>query len=250
MPQKVIESITKTKNKGIYIISFSNQEYKITDDLIVKYALTKGKSLDDETYALLVSDINIEIFYIKVCKYIAYRFRSEYEIRTYLEKLNASIEIIDKIIIKLKSVSLIDDELLARVLLNSSINNLKGSKYFQRKLFNLHIKTDLIYELSDELDTLDKALSKIIYKYEKYPINKQKALIINKLLNQGFSENIVIAKVNKLELINNSSESLLKDYERLERRYSSYDENIRKNKIISSLLRKGYSFDDIKKVYK
>ena len=71
--------------------------------------------------------------------------------------------------------------------------------------------------------------------------------MIQKLLRDGFSENLVFREVSKLKFTDNSYETLQRDYEKLLRRYQDLDKSERKRKIITSLLNKGYAYSEVNK---
>ena len=57
-----IESIKKLKKKGMYEITINGDEYSVTEDLIVKYTLIKGKELTDTELSIVKSEIENENF--------------------------------------------------------------------------------------------------------------------------------------------------------------------------------------------
>ena len=247
MPQKVVKSIKKLKSKNLYLVTIDDEDYKVTDDLIVKYALSKDKKINDFTYDEFIKDVGLDYYYIKVCNYISYQFRSENEIRDYLKSSGCSEEGIEALITKLKNVSLIDDKMLSQFILNSMINNLKGPKAYANKLFERKVLAQANYDKDIEIEGLEKSIEKNKDKYAKYPPKKQKNCLIQKLLRDGFSENLVFKEVSKLKFIDNSYETLQRDYEKLLRRYQDLDKSERKRKIITSLLNKGYAYSEVNK---
>ena len=247
MPQKVVKSIKKLKSKNLYLVTIDDEDYKVTDDLIVKYALSKDKKINDFTYDEFIKDVGLDYYYIKVCNYISYQFRSENEIRDYLKSSGCSEEGIEALITKLKNVSLIDDKMLSQFILNSMINNLKGPKAYANKLFERKVLAQANYDKDIEIEVLEKSIEKNKDKYVKYPSKKQKNCLIQKLLRDGFSENLVFKEVSKLKFTDNSYETLQRDYEKLLRRYQDLDKSERKRKIITSLLNKGYAYSEVNK---
>ena len=249
MPQLIVKRIVKLKPKALYQVTINEEEYKVTDDIIVKYSLTKNKELTEEIYQDFLKDCIIDKFYVKVCKYIYFKFRSEYEIREYLKNDSCKDEDIEIIIDKLKAIGLINDKALSQMLLDSCVSSLKGPNNYLNKIYQKRISDYLNYEKDDEEETLVKALNKIKNNYSKYPVNKQKTKIYEKLLRDGFTSSLILSKLSLIELEDDSLDMLEKDYEKAEKRYSKYDKKIKENKITISLLRKGYKLNDIKKLF-
>lgn len=247
MPQRVIKSIKKLKSKNLYLVTIDDKDYKVTDDIIVKYALSKDKKINDLTYDEFIKDVGLDYYYIKVCNYISYQFRSENEIRNYLKDNDCNDESIETLITKLKNVTLIDDKALAQFILNSMINNLKGPKAYLNKLYERKVSEKAIYDKDIEIEVLEKNIEKNKDKYKKYPIKKQKNCLIQKLLRDGFSESLVFKEISKINFEDESLETLQRDYEKLLRRYHELDKNERKRKIITSLLNKGYTYSEVNK---
>ncbi len=254
MPQKVIKAIKKLKQKGLYLIQIDDNDYKVSDDLIVNMALVKGKTLNDEEYQTFLNEQKQDNLFLKAVNYISFQMRSEMEIIEFLKKNNASEDEINSIVMKLKNVSLIDDYMLVKAILNSSVNALKGPKHFKKKLYERKIKTsyDIEYSKDDEIEVLNESIEKNKDKYSKYPLLKQKNLLAQKLIRDGFTESNIFSLLNQISFIDNSSESLKKDLQKVQLKYNDkkYDDlssSEKRCKIINSLLNKGYSYKDIVK---
>lgn len=255
MPQKVIKAIKKLKQKGLYLIQIDDNDYKVSDDLIVNMALIKGKTLNDEEYQTFLNEQKQDNLFLMAVNYISFQMRSEIEILEFLKKNNASEDEINSIVTKLKSVSLIDDYILTKAILNSSINALKGPKHFKQKLYERKIKTsyDIEYSKDDEIEVLNESIEKNKGKYSKYPLLKQKNLLAQKLIRDGFTESNIFSLLNQVSFIDNSSENLKKDLRKVQLKYNDkkYDDlssSEKRCKIINSLLNKGYSYKDIVKI--
>jgi len=242
-----IESLKKLKKKGMYEITINGIDYKITEDLIVENILTKGKELTDLELDELKDQIVNDNLLVKVYNYISYQFRSEKEIIKYLEELNATDTQINDIVNKLKMLNMIDDDNLSKSILNYIIAQLKGPKAYKQKLYER--KIDIIHSYDDEtqLETINKSIEKNKDKNTKYPIIKQKNLLVQKLLRDGFEEKYVFREVDKIEFVDDSDDKLEKEVEKLKLKYSKYSKYEMKNKIINNLMSKGFSYSKIKK---
>lgn len=243
-----IESIKKLKRPGFYSLITSEETISITDDIIVKYSLTKDLILTADEFEKLKKDNEKNNFFLKACHYIYYQMRSVKEVEEYLKKYQVSDEYISDIIKRLKDLQLIDDNLLCNLILESTISSLKGPNAFkikvkQRKLdVNLN---DFVYPINIEEEVIDKVIQKNISKKENLPVRKQKEQIYSKLVRDGFSLELINNRINKIEFKDNSDMTLDKDLKKLLKKYQELDDKLKYTKIVSSLMRKGYSYSQI-----
>lgn len=246
-----ITSIKKLKKKGMYQVTINDEDYEVSEDLIVKDIIIKDKILTNEELEKLLLEIDNEKYLQKVYHYISFQMRSEYEIRCYLIDLNCPNDLIDGFIEKLKNQMFIDDSVLSRYILNSCINNLKGPMIYKKKLYDRKINISFEYSENDENECIDNLINKLKLRKTKYPVQKQKRLLSDKLLRDGFSERLIYKKLNNIVFQDDSDETLekeiIKQYHRLENKEMSlYD---KKKKIIQNLLSKGYSYANINKTF-
>ena len=91
----------------------------------------------------------------------------------------------------------------------------------------------------------DNALE-VAKKYQKlqlkYPAKKQRELIYQKLIRSGYYMDTINRVLSNLTFQEDSIDNLKLEYEKLLKKTSD------KNKIITSLMGKGYRYEDIKKV--
>jgi regulatory protein len=85
-----------------------------------------------------------------------------------------------------------------------------------------------------------------------YTVKKFKLNLSNKLIRNGFSNNIVYNLVEKLEVEDNSLELIEKDYNKLLLKISKKDKTDyeKKQLIINGLMQKGYEYQVISKYLK
>lgn len=241
MPQ--ITSIKKSRKKDIYIVTIDSTNYEITEDTIVHFALVKEKELTDNELKEIILETDKDKLFAKTCNYISYQLRSESEIYKYLRILTTNEKVVGEIVNKLKTLKLIDDDLLSKSILDSCIYNLKGIKYYRNKLFERKINFEHSYLCEEEV--LQKSIEKNKNKDTKNPINKQKNALISKLLRDGFSENLVFKNINEVEFSYEENDKIFKDIDKIKRKYHDLDDRSLKNKLIQSLLLKGYEYKEI-----
>ena len=246
-----IISIKKLKKIGMYELTTSVDTIEVSDDIIVKFRLEKDQEIDASLYKKIKKENDQRNIFFKVCNYISYGMRSEYEIYKYLEERDVSQADIIKIIKELKDLNMVDDEMLARFILDSTIRNKKGPKVFYNKLFERKLKInkdDFIYDEDMELEVLDTVIPKLVGKKTNLPVKKQKEQLYQKLLRDGFSGSLIEKKINSISFTSNALDYLDDEIKKLKKKYEKLPDEEKNVKIIQSLMRKGYEYSDIKKV--
>ena len=183
--------------------------------------------------------------------YISYQFRSEYEIKKYLYGLSANENQVNDIIIKLKSLNMIDDNYLSVSILNYCIAQLKGPKIYKNKLYERRIEIIHNYNDNDQIEAINKSIEKNKDKNKKLPALKQKLLLTQKLLRDGFEEKYVYKLIDEVSFDDDTDEQLerlIKEYEKLQIKYSKYTDYEKRNRIINNLMSKGYTYKQISKL--
>ena len=249
---KVI-AIKKLKKVGMYQVETTDGEITVSDDIIVEFRLEKDKELTGKEFKELKKENDRRNIFYKVCNYISYGMRSEYEIYRYLDEHDIKKSDAHIIVDELKQAKMIDDNALAGYILDSIIRNKKGPKVFENKIFERKLKISIEdFPYSDEMqeEVLDEVILKLYDKKKELPIKKQKEQLYQKLIRDGFSSNLVFNKLNKVDFIDDSSETLKKDVNKLLKKYEKLTDEERKNKMIRSLLQKGYDYSSISSVIK
>lgn len=243
--------IFKIEKKGKHYLVYSSENelpVKLTEDCIVNNRIIKGTIFDEETWKKIVSSSNNDYLFDKVLSFIDYKPRTEKEVREYLRKKEVSLDLIEDIIKRLKQIKYLDDEKYVASFIEEGIKNKKGPLLISYQLDNLGIDKGLTYKYLSKYDyeiQLANALEiakKSLVLQSKYPVKKRKELIYQKLSRNGYNADIINKVVSSLEFQEDSLENLWNDYRKL------LAKNQDKNKIVTSLLAKGYSYQDIKKV--
>lgn len=149
-----IKSYKKLRG-NVYEVSLDNgDDYKLFDDVILKYELLLDKDIDEKKLQRVL-DANDEMeAYYKALKYIGVRMRSELEIRRYLKKYEIPVKAINKSVAKLKEEGYIDQEKYARAYVNDAVNlTLDGPKKVKDNLLRLGIDERFIDENLTNFDS-------------------------------------------------------------------------------------------------
>ncbi|XMB86968.1 RecX family transcriptional regulator [Mycoplasmatota bacterium WC44] len=243
----MVKILTIEKKGNKYIVCTNKNEYKFTEDVIIKYIITKNKEYTIEDFNEIVSFSKKSEFYNKVLNFLSYKDRSVKEVREYLVSKDCAIteEIIDDLISK----KLLDDYRYANSYLESCNNNLKGPFYLKKELTNKGIDEATINEVLSNYnynlitDNLNLLIDKELRKEKLVSFNKYKNQLTTKFLRLGFKLNDINQVINdrKNELLDVIDElsSLEKEYSKLETK------NLSKDKLIAKLISKGFKYTDI-----
>lgn len=249
--------ITKIKIlKNKVNLSFDNaNKLSIDKEVFTNFYLYEGKELTKDEYKsiLELNDTNKLLQY--ALKLRSKAIYSEYKLREKLYSKEASKRSVDKVIKILKGYDLIDDKAYASDLveyynsLNYGENKIK-TKLSEKGIFKETIDK-MKFPISIEKKKANNIFPKLERKYDKYNASQKKQHIYNAYLQEGFSKDIASEMTSKIKEPNKSDEltklktDYLKTKTRLERKYKGKE---LKQKILSSLLTKGYKMNDILKV--
>lgn len=235
----------------MYEVSFANEDIKVTEDILVKYSLVKDHEIDEDLLKTIKKEETKKELFLKTINYISYQARSTFEIKKYLEKNEASVVNTNAIIKELSDLGYLDDYTMSGYILESTMNNLKGPKKYEEKLFTKGIKNAKEYDSEKEEEVLEKAILKHQDDYLKYPKKKQMEKLANKLISDGFNSSLVFSKVSKLSFNDNSEDYIDKDIEKLKRKYSNkYSGYELKKRMVNALMQRGYEYSLISKKLK
>jgi len=251
--------INKIKgNRYLLIVSNNNIEEKhiITENIIVKFNLLNPRELTKKEYNA-ISKIKIEdVLYEKALVFIDFKMRSISEVKKRLYKEVKDEALINKIINKLKTNKYLNDSLYVKTYIDEKLDyDLVGPRYIKEKLILKGIHYDLIdqylIKYTEELQyskVFDLIKMETKFKIKK-PYKKAYLSIKQKLVNKGFYINIIESSLisNKDEIMKMVDElSLLKiELKKLLTKYD-IDNYEQKDKVIKSLLSKGFNYELIK----
>ncbi len=273
---KVITKIEAQKKKENRVNIFINGEFAFgcSSELVYYHNLSKGKEVDIEELKKVITEDNYLTAKSKALKYIERALKSEFQVREFLQKKEYEDNVIDRVIEFLKEYKFIDDEYYSKAFVTQNIR-IEGKRNIRYKLAKKGISEDRINNILNEFSSSDEeavALKlaekklNIIYKSEKNT-NKVKSKLNTFLISKGYSFDIIKSVVNKLEIKEEENLEILsegnleeeneirqnelfnlaeKRYERLSK--SEGDSLKKKKKLQDFLLRKGYSYSDIKVV--
>lgn len=246
-----IDSIEKKKSK--YLVTTNDGVYDFDEDTIIKYYVFKDKVFSKAEFSLILESVDINKAMNKVINYLSFKSRTIHEINVYLKDFVSKDIVIEKLI----KLGYLNDDTYAKSYLDYCIRNKKGPLFFENKLISKGVDKKYIIKYKDlftdqiQLDIITNITTAFTLKNNTKPIIKIKTTLINKLLRDGFDKDNIYSVINKYEFIDNSYDSLIKDYEKKLLQLSSRDLTDKeiKQKMITYLINKGYDYSKIKDLF-
>ncbi len=255
-----LEEISKTKGNR-YLLSVRNKKeletYLVYENTIVKYCLLSPRELSDEEYNVIKKDKTTDKLYEKALKFIEYKMRTISEVKKHIGKEVEDIEMIEKIVSKLKSKGYLNDDFYTKTYMNEKIDyDLVGPRYIREKLILKGINYDIIdsniinYKEESQFDKVFELIKKETKYKIKKPYKKAYMSLKQKLVNKGFSlgviESSLLSNIDLIKECIDEDSLILREVDILKKKYdfSDYQE---KSKATKSLLSKGYNYETIKK---
>lgn len=249
-----IKKVKVLKSK-VSITLENSQKLDISKEVFTNFYLYEGKDISKEEIKKIkeLNDSSKLLGY--ALKLRSKSLYSEFKMREKLYNKEASKKEVDKVIKILKSNDLIDDKAYAQDLveyynsLNYGENKIK-TKLRDKGIFEENI-SKLKFPLSTERKKANNLLPKLEKKYDKYNASSKKSHIYNAYLLEGFSRDIASEMTSKVKEANSKDElvKLKVDYQKTKDRLSrKYKGKELKQKVMSSLLSKGYRLNDVIKV--
>ena len=243
--------ITKFKKVGRnkYKVFFNNTDLILYEDIILKYDLLIKSDIDTDLLDKIILENRDYEVYDLALSYIEVKMRNRREIYKYLINKGFDESIVNKTIKKIEDLGLLDKKSYITAFINDKVNLSNDGPY---KIKNALLDLDFDEkDIDDYLYTIDREiwsnkLDKLINKKKSLMKSKSYYMFINKikndLFNLGYDKDMIDEKLSKIEYENGAID---KDYQKCFKKF-----NGDKNKIINSLLRKGYSYEEINSKFK
>lgn len=284
--KSIITKVEVQKNNKDRVNIYINENYAFScsTELVYNYSIKKDKEIDEEYLKEYLKNIIEEDNYIKgktsALRFIERSFKTETQVYDNLIKKGYEIKTIDRVMCFLKEYNFIDDDKYVLMYVKDKIK-LQGKNKIKYNLIKKGISEEKIIENLKNIDfcieretalKLGEKKYKVICKSEK-DNNKAYKKLADYLYRSGFEYEIINETINKVVSYynENMNEDINKDgvdYNEvnLEERYNElyntaikrYDIVIKSEKNESKiykklsdyLLRRGYKWEEIKKVLK
>ena len=238
----------KKVGKNKYKILFDTEELTLYEDIILKYELLIKKEISLDDLDKIIKDNNDYDAYNMALNYIEVKMRNRKELYLYLSKKGFEKSLINETISKIEKLGLLDNKAYIKAYINDKVNlTLDGPYKIKKSLIDLDFNEN---DIDNYLNTFDDKVWKS--KIEKL-INKKKSIMKNKsyymfiqkmkndLYNMGYDSYMIDDKLKDIKYESNALEN---DYKKACKKYDD------ETKIINYLLRKGYSYEEIKTLTK
>lgn len=253
---KTIETINHKKT-GVILYFQDGAKLALSHDSYTEIPLYEGKILSEKEYRKLETLSKADLFYAYALKMCFGETKTKKEVADKLKAKGASREVVKSILSRLQEAGLVDDRLYAKVYAED-IASLRcyGRKRVLYELKKKGVAEEIIGELAFprnvELEKAKRYGESLNRRDEKVPNAKKKLKMLRALMERGFDEDIAHEAVEDVATENDPDQernALAKDYFsykiRYERKYEGYE---LREKLLSTLLKKGYRYEDIKEV--
>ena len=248
--------ITKLeKKKRLYLLEIDEADtLYITEDTIVRFFLSKGKTLTKEEltkireFSQFSHGKNLALYHLSFAR------RSEKQVRDYLAQHDINDNTIQDVIASLKHEKWLDDKQLAKdIIQQQATSGDKGPFYLKQKLAQKGIASTTISDILDATDFTQaclKTAEKFLKKYaKKLPQKALETKLYQQLSQRGYTSATIQATLAELSLTTDpdkEAELLFREIDKVFDRYASkHDGYALKQKLTGYLARKGFTFDAI-----
>ena len=133
--------------------------FGVCDDVLLKYSLREGAELEQGAVENILEAEHEEAAKQKTLRFLSIRPRSKKEIRDYLLRKEYSTEIADRVVARLESLKLLDDEAFARMVCRDMLARKPvGEKLLRQSLFKKGVPKVLIDTIAAEFFTAESDL--------------------------------------------------------------------------------------------
>lgn len=195
---KITSIAAQVKTPGRFSIFIEGKyAFSLSDTALFEHKLTLGQDVSQQQVTELKQVSNDDKLYGLVLRYVGLRPRSEWEIRTYLQRKQASPALVVKTLSKLSKSGLIDDVAFTRAWVENRILLRPTSKRkLQQELRAKHVADEVIGQVlaSDGTDERQILRTLVAKKRTKYT---EDIKLMQYLARQGFSYEDIKAVVRE-----------------------------------------------------
>ncbi len=191
----IIDSVTKSKKKSVYVVAIGNKTYEFNEDIIIEFNLYKGKEINDDLLNKALASNSLNDYYNKALNYALRYYKSSYDTKNYLKEKGLSNELADEIVNKLIEKNIINDKKIVENSIFSLVKSCNGKLLIIEKLKQKRFDINLINECVNNIDmdfyfeSLNKLYEKVKNKYDKYPDYVRIGKLKGYLYSRGYSTN-------------------------------------------------------------
>lgn len=202
----IVTAIEPQKRKKNRFNLHVDQEFvlAINDEMLAETNLKVGDQVTEEEIKKLVEKVSVGELLNKVYKFLAFRPRTEKEIRIYLSKKRVGKTAINLVVDRLRDQGYLDDRGFAYWWVEQrSVFRPKGKHILKRELLSKGLAADVIEEvLETHVNDFDLALKVAQRSYPKYKTLSQREFTIKMgqfLARRGFSWEVVREVIDRIK---------------------------------------------------
>jgi regulatory protein len=253
----MIEIVKIKKVDDAYELHLNNFEvFTVDEDTILKYNLLTKKEMDVTLFNQLMQISEESEYYYKAINFISYRIRSQKEIRAYLNRFELTKNMKESIVNRLIENHFINDNEFAKAFFSTDWATTKnGPLKIKRRLIEKGVDEGVASELikgikhEDLIDRIQMIIDSKIKRNTRKTMKALKDKLLNDLMTQGYYKSDIEECFSNTDFevdVDHETDLLEKEYNkvhaRLSRKYDGYE---LKQRIIKSLVTKGFSFSQI-----
>ncbi|WP_066914930.1 recombination regulator RecX [Streptococcus sp. DD12] len=248
--------ITKLeKKKRLYLLELDSSEtLYITEDTLVRFFLSKGKSLTESELAEIRQFSQFSYGKNLALYHLSFARRSQKQVQDYLMQHDIDQATSQAVIASLIQEEWLNDRQLAKDIVHQqATGGDKGPFYLKQKLGQKGIAKAIIAEVLDQTDFTEACLAtaeKLCKKYEKkLPQKALETKLYQQLSQRGYAARDIQTALAKLPLTSDPDQEtdlLFREIDKVFDRYARKNEGYAlKQKLTNHLARKGFTFDAI-----
>lgn len=254
----VITKITQQKRDAERYNIYIDEKYAMSvhESVLVKFGLTKGMSLDDWAMEDMAYDDEIQKAFNRALHYLAFRMRSEYEVKSKLLEAGYGEAVTLEAIVKLKRLGFLNDDAFSNALLQTQKNAFrKGPRAIQQEMHKKGIEKELqakvleAYSEEEQLEIAKELAAKTAKSHRGLSPAQVKQRIQNALQRKGYSFSIVSQALESVDIERDEDEWTAitqsmgeKAWRRYSTKFSGFDRN---NRVKRAMYQKGIPMDRI-----
>jgi regulatory protein len=252
---KITTQKKRTDRYNIYMDYGKGEEYafSVDEEVLLKFQLKKGMDVDEFALADIQYYDEIQKSFTMALNYLAYRMRSELEIRTYLKKKEIEDPVIQEAVHKLYNYNYLDDLAFAEAFVRTHVNSgNKGPLTIRMELKEKGISEKNIeqallhYPFDIQEQHARKIAEKSIAKEKNISERALQQKLGQTLLRKGFSKDVIGEALQNVSFERDDHEeweSLCLQAEKAGRRLQKYTGYEYEQRMKQNLFSKGFPID-------
>jgi len=200
----------KKRTSRVSVFIDGNFAFGVSDDIMLRYALHEGAALDQAAVDAILDSENEEMAKQKALRYLSIRPRSKKEIRDYLLRKEIPAEVSERVIGRLESLKMLDDNAFARMVCRDALaKKPAGAKMLRQMMMKKGVPPSLVESVLAEFSTPESEFQMAMKAAERQSArigrsSRQldddhiKKKILDYLVRRGFAFDTALSATKKL----------------------------------------------------